>query len=268
MEDISARTRFAARRTSARNAPLEVDCVMDYYSIMENVNKQDTQYKADFIAFMVGCGVLKFGSFTLKSGRLSPFFMNAGSYVTGGQMQRLGEFYARAIHDNFGSAFDVLFGPAYKGIPLSVATAMAWSTLYGEEKRWASARKEAKDHGEKGIILGSPISDGDRILIVEDVATSGKSIEETLPVIMAQGKVQVVGEIVSLDRMELAGGEANGKSMSALEAITSRHGFPAKSIVSMADVIDVLYTHGDKSIITPAIKAALDAYYAEWGAKK
>lgn len=222
----------------------------------------NTQYKKDFIDFMVKCKALKFGSFTLKSGRHSPFFMNAGAYTNGGDMAQLGEFYARTIHEHFGTDFDILFGPAYKGIPLAVSTAIAWSALYGEEKKWASNRKEAKDHGEAGIILGEQIKDGDRVVIVEDVATSGKSIEETLPIIMAQGNVKVIGEVVSLDRMERTG---SGENMTALQAIRARHGFLPYAIVTMADVIDALYTYGDKTLITDEIKAALDDYYKKWG---
>ena len=124
---------------------------------------------------MVESSVLKFGDFTLKSGRKSPFFMNAGSYVTGTQLRKLGEYYAKAIHDNFGLDFDVLFGPAYKGIPLSVATTMAISELYGKDIRYCSNRKEVKDHGDTGILLGSPIKDGDKVVIIEDVTTSPSS---------------------------------------------------------------------------------------------
>ena len=144
-------------------------------------------YKKEFIEFMVESKVLKFGDFTLKSGRKSPFFMNAGAYVTGSQLRRLGQYYAKAIHDHYGEDFDVLFGPAYKGIPLSVATTIAFSELYGKDIRYCSNRKEAKDHGDAGILLGSPIKDGDRVVIIEDVTTSGKSIEETFPIIKAQG---------------------------------------------------------------------------------
>lgn len=233
---------------------------------MKNANTQDARYKEDFVAFMVKCGALKFGSFTLKSGRHSPFFMNAGAYTKGCDVALLGQFYARAIHEHFGQGFDVIFGPAYKGIPIAVATAIAWSALYGEDKKWASNRKEAKDHGEAGIILGGPVADGARIVIVEDVATSGKSIEETLPVIKAQGNVSIIGEIVSLDRMEKAGGEGSTSCLTALQAISARHGFEAASIVTMKDVIDTLYTHGDKTVITDDIKALLDEYYREWGA--
>ena len=139
-------------------------------------------YKSEFIEFMVESDVLKFGDFTLKSGRKSPFFMNAGAYVTGEQLKRLGEYYARAIHDNFGLDFDVVFGPAYKGIPLSVVTAIALSELYGKEVRYCSDRKEVKDHGaDKGNLLGYEPQDGDRVVMVEDVTTSGKSIDETYP---------------------------------------------------------------------------------------
>ena len=139
-------------------------------------------YKQEFIKFMVESDVLKFGSFTLKSGRQSPFFMNAGAYVTGYQLKKLGEYYAQAIHDNFGDDFDVLFGPAYKGIPLAVVTAIAYHELYGKEVKYCCDRKEAKDHGaDKGNLLGYEPKDGDRVVMVEDVTTSGKSIDETYP---------------------------------------------------------------------------------------
>ena len=156
------------------------------------------RYKQEFIEFMVDCKALKFGEFILKSGRKSPFFMNAGSYVTGGQLRRLGEYYARAIHENYGDDFDILFGPAYKGIPLSVAAAMAYSEIYGREVRYCSNRKEVKDHGDTGILLGSGLQDGDRVVMIEDVTTSGKSIEETYPILTAQAKVVVRGLMVSL----------------------------------------------------------------------
>ena len=226
------------------------------------------QYKKDFIDFMVECSVLKFGSFTLKSGRKSPFFMNAGAYTTGSQLARLGEFYAKAIHDNFGDDFDVLFGPAYKGIPLAVTTAIAYHNLYGKEIKYCSDRKEEKDHGaDKGSLLGYKIQDGDRVVIIEDVTTSGKSIEETYPKIKAQetvpGGIKIVGEIVSLNRME----KAPDSTKAALDVITEKYGFPARAIVSMADVVEYLYTNGDKKIITDEIIKEIDAYYNEWGAK-
>ncbi|MDD5834252.1 MAG: orotate phosphoribosyltransferase [Spirochaetales bacterium] len=225
-------------------------------------------YKKEFIDFMVECNALKFGSFTLKSGRKSPFFMNAGAYVTGGQLKRLGEFYAKAVHDNFGDDFDVFFGPAYKGIPLAVVTALAYSELYGKEIKYCSDRKEEKDHGaDKGSLLGYKINDGDRVVIIEDVTTSGKSIEETYPKIKSQetvpGGIKIVGEIVSLNRME----KAPDSDKAALEVISEKYGFPARAIVSMNDVIEYLYTNGDKKIITDEIKKEMDSYYSLYGAK-
>lgn len=225
-------------------------------------------YKKEFIDFMVECNALKFGSFTLKSGRKSPFFMNAGAYVTGGQLKRLGEFYAKAVHANFGDDFDVFFGPAYKGIPLAVVTALAYSELYGKEIKYCSDRKEEKDHGaDKGSLLGYKINDGDRVVIIEDVTTSGKSIEETYPKIKSQetvpGGIKIVGEIVSLNRME----KAPDSDKAALEVISEKYGFPARAIISMNDVIEYLYTNGDKKIITDEIKKEMDSYYSLYGAK-
>ena len=222
------------------------------------------QYKQEFIEFMVDSNVLKFGDFTLKSGRKSPFFMNAGAYVTGTQLRRLGEYYAKAIHDNYGLDFDVLFGPAYKGIPLTVATTMAISELYGKDIRYCSNRKEVKDHGDTGILLGSKLKDGDRVVIIEDVTTSGKSIQETFPIIQAQGDVTILGLMVSLNRMERGKGDK-----SALEEIQETYGFPANAIVTMEDVITYLYNRPcqGKIQIDDKMKAAIDAYYEEYGVK-
>ncbi len=223
------------------------------------------QYKQEFIEFMVESDVLKFGDFTLKSGRKSPFFMNAGAYVTGTQLMRLGEYYAKAIHDCYGTDFDVLFGPAYKGIPLSVATSIAFAKLYGKEIRYSSNRKEVKDHGDTGILLGSKLKDGDRVVMIEDVTTSGKSIEETFPVLKAQGDVEIVGLMVSLNRMEVGlGGEK-----SALEEIREKYGFPANAIVTMAEVTEYLYhrTCQGKVLIDDTLKTAIDEYYKEYGVK-
>lgn len=224
------------------------------------------QYKQDFITFMTDCNVLQFGDFTLKSGRKSPFFMNAGLYVTGSQLTKLGEFYAQAIHENFGDDFDVLFGPAYKGIPLSVAACMAYSRLYGKEIRYCSNRKEIKDHGDAGIMLGSPLKDGDRVVIIEDVTTSGKSIQETFPIITSQADIKIIGMMVSLNRLE-HGLNSSGKT--ALDELQEQYGFPAESIVTMADVVEMLYNKpvDGKVIIDDTVKAALDRYYEEYGVK-
>lgn len=223
-------------------------------------------YKQEFIEFMVESDVLKFGEFTLKSGRKSPFFMNAGLYVTGTQLHKLGQYYAKAIHDHYGDDFDVLFGPAYKGIPIGVATCIAFSELYGKEIKYCSNRKEAKDHGgDAGILLGSPIKDGDRIVIIEDVTTSGKSIEETFPIIKAQGNVEILGLMVSLNRME----KGRDSDKSALEEIKEKYGFDANAIVSMDDVVEHLYNKecNGKVVINDEIKTAIDKYYEQYGAK-
>ena len=223
------------------------------------------QYKQEFIEFMVESDVLKFGDCTLKSGRKSPFFMNAGAYVTGSQLKRLGEYYAKAIHDNYGDDFDVLFGPAYKGIPLSVATTIAFSELYGKEIRYCSNRKEVKDHGDTGILLGSKIKDGDKVVIIEDVTTSGKSIEETFPIVKAQGDVEIIGLMVSLNRMEKGKGDK-----CALDEIKELYGMQANAIVTMDEVIEHLYNKPcqGKVVIDDAMKEKIDAYYAQYGAVK
>ncbi|MCF2655898.1 orotate phosphoribosyltransferase [Lacrimispora saccharolytica] len=221
-------------------------------------------YKQEFIKFMIDSDVLKFGDFTLKSGRKSPFFMNAGAYVTGSQLMKLGEYYAKAIHDAYGDDFDVLFGPAYKGIPLSVATTIAYSRLFNKEIRYCSNRKEEKDHGDAGILLGSKIKDGDRVVIIEDVTTSGKSMEETVPIVRAQGDVRILGLMVSLNRMEKGKGDK-----SALEEIKDLYGFETNAIVSMADVVERLYNKEveGRVIIDDELKGRIDAYYEEYGAK-
>ena len=221
------------------------------------------RYKQEFIEFMVESDVLKFGEFTLKSGRKSPFFMNAGAYVTGTQLRRLGEYYAKAIHDNYGLDFDVLFGPAYKGIPLSVAAAMAISELYGKDVRYCSNRKEAKDHGDTGILLGSKLKDGDKVVIIEDVTTSGKSIEETFTIIKAQADVELKGLMVSLNRMEVG----KGGRKSALDEIRDLYGFEASAIVTMDEVVEYLYNREcqGRIIIDDTLKAAIDAYYKQYG---
>ena len=222
------------------------------------------QYKQEFIEFMVDCNVLKFGDFVTKSGRKTPFFVNTGFYRTGAQLKRLGEYYAKAIENKFGFDFDVLFGPAYKGIPLSVATSMSISSIYDKDIKYCSHRKEVKDHGDTGILLGSPICDGDKVVIIEDVTTAGTSIQETLPIIKAQGDVNVLGLVVSVDRMERGQGEK-----SALAEIEEKYGLQTTAIVTMAEVVEHLYNrpYKGKVVIDDTLKAAIDAYYAQYGAK-
>ena len=224
------------------------------------------QYKKEFIEFMVESAVLKFGDFTLKSGRKSPFFMNAGGYVTGAQLKKLGEYYAKAIYAKYGLDFDVLFGPAYKGIPLAVVTAIAFEELYGKEVRYCSDRKEEKDHGaDKGSFLGSKLKDGDRVVMIEDVTTSGKSMEETVPKVRGAADVEIVGLMVSLDRMEVG----KGGVKCALDEVKDLYGFETNAIVSMAEVTEYLYNKecNGKVVIDDTLKAAIDAYYEQYGAK-
>lgn len=220
------------------------------------------QYKKEFIEFMVDCKVLKFGDFTTKSGRKTPFFVNTGFYRTGAQLRKLGEYYAKAINDKYGLDFDVLFGPAYKGIPLSVATTMAISEFYDKEIKYCSNRKEVKDHGDTGILLGSPLTDGDRVIIIEDVTTAGTSIGETMPILNAQAKVDVLGLVVSVDRMERGQG-----TKSALSEIEENYHIATTAIVTMQEVVEHLHNkpYQGAVIIDDSLKAAIDAYYEKYG---
>ena len=222
------------------------------------------QYKKEFIEFMIDSQVLKFGDFVTKSGRKTPFFVNTGFYRTGAQLKKLGEYYAQAIAESFGTDFDVLFGPAYKGIPLSVTTAIALSDKFGADVRYCSNRKEVKDHGDVGILLGGPIQDGDRVMMIEDVTTSGKSINETMPILKAQGDITVAGLVVSVDRMERGTG-----TKSAIAELEEKYGIKIRAIVTMAEVVEHLYNkpYKGKIIIDDTIKAAIDAYYEQYGAE-
>ena len=213
---------------------------------------------------MVDCQVLKFGDFVTKSGRQTPFFINTGFYRSGAQLSKLGKYYAKAIENTFGFDFDILFGPAYKGIPLSVATTMAIANEYGKDIKYCSNRKEVKDHGDVGILLGSPMVDKDKVVIIEDVTTAGTSISETLPIIKAQGDVDVLGLVVSVDRMERGSGEK-----SALDEIKEKYGFKVTSIVTMAEVVEHLYNkeYKGKIIIDDEIKGRIDSYYEKYGAR-
>ena len=216
-------------------------------------------YKKQFTDFMLSCNALKFGDFTLKSGRRSPFFMNAGAYVEGGQLHEIACYYAKAINDNFGLDFDVLFGPAYKGIPLAVATAMAIHELYGKEVRYCSNRKEVKDHGDTGILLGSKLQDGDKVIMIEDVTTSGKSMEETVPIVRSQADVEIKGLIVSLNRNEKGKGDTT-----ALQEVSELYGFPTAAIVSMPEVVEILK---EENRLDDELLGRINAYYEQYGAK-
>lgn len=221
------------------------------------------EYKKDFIEFMVDCNVLTFGDFTTKSGRKTPFFVNTGHYKTGRQLSMLGEYYAKAIKDRFGTDFDVLFGPAYKGIPLAVATSIALSTSYGANVCYCSNRKEEKDHGDTGMLLGSPLKDGQKLLIIEDVTTAGTSIYETMPIIKAQANVSIIGLMISVDRMEKGKGE-----QTALKELEAAFGFETCAIVTMSEVVEYLHNRSidGKVYIDDEIKGRIDDYYKIYGA--
>lgn len=220
------------------------------------------QYKKDFIEFMVDSDVLTFGDFTTKSGRKTPFFINAGNYKTGRQLRLLGDYYAKAIKDYFGTDFQILFGPAYKGIPLSVATSISLATSYGANVSFCANRKEVKDHGDTGILLGSELQDGDKVLIIEDVTTAGTSIYETVPILKAQADVSVIGLIISVDRMEKGKGD-----LPALVELEEAFNFDTCAIVTMEEVSEYLYNRpiDGKIYIDDDMKKSIADYYSIYG---
>jgi orotate phosphoribosyltransferase len=195
-------------------------------------------HKREFIEFLVQCDVLRFGDFTTKSGRQTPYFINAGRFRTGAQLDRLTRFYAQAITDKLGSGFDVLFGPAYKGIPLAAATAVALHREHGRDVGYCFNRKEAKNHGEGGVLVGHDLRDGDRVLFIEDVTTAGTSIRETLPVLRAAAKVQLAGLVVAVDRQERGTTELNG-----LTEISEHYSMPTFAIATIDEIIAHLREH-------------------------
>lgn len=222
-------------------------------------------YKKDFIEFMLASEVLMFGDFTTKSGRKTPFFINTGKYKTGEQIRKLGEFYAQAIEEHLHKNYDVLYGPAYKGIPLVVTAAVALSAHHNVNTTYCFNRKEAKDHGEGGVVIGHTLKDNDRVVIVEDVMTAGTSIQESVPLLKAQAKVQLSGIIISVDRME------RGKTeISAQQEVFETYGIKTYAIVTMKDVVETLHnkTVLGKVYIDDAMKARIDEYYALYGAKQ
>ncbi len=191
-------------------------------------------YKQEFIRFMCESGVLTFGEFTLKSGRKAPYFVNTGNYRTGAQIARLGGFYAACIEEN-GLNPEVVFGPAYKGIPLAIAAASALATQYGRNVEYCFNRKEAKDHGEGGVLVGHQLKDGDRVVITEDVITSGAAVRETMPILKAAADIDLAGMVISVDRRE------RGKSeLSAVQEVYRDFGLKVYSIVTIEDIIEAL----------------------------
>ena len=219
-------------------------------------------YKKQFIEFMIESNVLRFGEFVTKSGRQTPFFINTGNYTTGEQLSKLGDFYAEAINKHFGQNVDTLFGPAYKGIPLTVATAMSMNKLYNLNVEYCSNRKEVKDHGEGGILLGAKLDETKRVVIVEDVMTAGTSIYETAPILKSQGNPQIQGLIISVDRMERGKGEKSAQS-----EIKEVFGITTYSIVTMKEVVDYLHNREINGTvhIDDAMKEKIDMYYEKYG---
>lgn len=219
-------------------------------------------YKLDFMEFILESKVLEFGDFTTKSGRKTPFFINTGNFSSGRQLRRLGDYYAKAIKDSFGLKFDVLFGPAYKGIPLSVATTIAIANSYGEDIGYCANRKEIKDHGDVGTLLGTKLTDGMKVLLIEDVTTAGTSIRETVPLLRSIADVEIVGLMVSVDRMEKGTG-----SRSALAEIEQEFGFQTESIIKINEMVEYLHNRQvmGKVYIDDTLKQKIDDYYIQYG---
>ena len=191
-------------------------------------------YKESFIKFMAECGVLTFGDFTLKSGRKAPYFVNTGNYNTGTQLAKLGEYYAECIKEN-NISVETLFGPAYKGIPLAVACSIAMHNKYGIELNYCFDRKEEKDHGEGGVIVGKKLTDGEKVVIIEDVITAGTAIRQVLPVLKAAADVNITGMVISVDRMEKGKGER-----SAVQEVNEDLGIKVYPIITVVDIIEAL----------------------------
>jgi orotate phosphoribosyltransferase len=215
-------------------------------------------YQRRFVDFMVASGVLTFGDFTTKSGRRTPYFVNTGKYRSGTQLATLGRAYADAIERSFPAGFDCLFGPAYKGIPLVVAVAMAFAER-GRDVEFCFNRKEAKDHGEGGVLVGRRLQDGDRVLIVEDVTTAGTSIRETVPILRAAAAVRLAGLVVSVDRQERA---TESSTVSALAEVGAEFGMPTAAIVTIDEVVAHLGTR-----LTDADRDRIASYRAAYGAR-
>ena len=192
-------------------------------------------YKESFIKFMVECGVLTFGEFTLKSGRKAPYFINCGNYKTGAQLAKLGEYYAECIHAN-NIPVETLFGPAYKGIPLAVSAVVALSNKFGIDVNYCFDRKEAKDHGEGGMFVGKQLTDGEKVVIIDDVMTSGKALRESMPKLKSAADVNVTAMVITVDRQE----KALDTELSAVDQAYEDFGVRVYSIVTMEDIIKAI----------------------------
>ncbi|HIZ21095.1 MAG TPA: orotate phosphoribosyltransferase [Firmicutes bacterium] len=221
-------------------------------------------YKKEFIQFMVRSGVLTFGDFVTKSGRQTPYFINTGNYRTGAQAAKLGEYYAACVQEHFPQPVDALFGPAYKGIPLSVACSIALYNQYGRDVNYCFNRKEAKDHGEGGVLVGYPLRDGDRVVVIEDVITAGTAMRECLPILKGIADVKIAGLVVSVDRMERGKGE-----LSAIQEIQRDYGIATYPIVTVREIIDTLHNVrvDGKVVLDDAVREKMEAYLKEYGVR-
>ena len=221
-------------------------------------------YKEEFITFMVQSGVLTFGDFITKSGRKTPYFVNTGNYKTGAQAGKLGQFYAKCIQENVKEEITALFGPAYKGIPLSVATAIAMANDFGKDVNYCFNRKEAKDHGEGGTMVGYKLQEGDKVLIIEDVITAGTAIRECLPILQKAANIEIVGLIISVDRMEKGQGEKT-----AIQEIYEEFGIKAYPIVTVREIIDTLHNKpvDGKVYIDDEVKEKMETYLEQYCVK-
>ena len=221
-------------------------------------------YKEDFVKFMVRSGVLLFGDFTTKSGRKTPYFVNTGDYKTGAQAAKLGEYYARNIQEHVEGKIDALFGPAYKGIPLAVAAGISMNNLFDRDINYCFNRKEVKDHGEGGAMVGYKLQDGDRVLIVEDVITAGTAIRETLPILKAAADIEIAGMVISVDRMEKGKGEKT-----AIQEVYEEFGIVTYPIVTVREIIDILHNNpvDGKVYIDDEMKARMEAYMEQYCVK-
>ena len=221
-------------------------------------------YKEDFVKFMVRSGVLLFGDFTTKSGRKTPYFVNTGNYKTGAQAAKLGEYYARNIQEHVEGKIDALFGPAYKGIPLAVAAGISMNNLFDRDINYCFNRKEVKDHGEGGFMVGYKLQDGDRVLIVEDVITAGTAIRETLPVLKAAADIEIAGMVISVDRMEKGKGEKT-----AIQEVYEEFGIVTYPIVTVKEIIEILHNNpvDGKVYIDDEMKAKMEAYMEQYCVK-
>ena len=215
-----------------------------------------TQAKKEFIEFMMGADVLRFGEFKTKSGRLTPYFVNTGNYRTGAQIAALGKFYAACIREACGEDFTAMFGPAYKGIPLVTAAASALSTLYGIDKPYFFNRKEVKDHGEGGSLVGYQPKDGDSVIIIEDVITAGTAVRETVPILKAAADVKVTDMFISVDRCEVG---KEGVKTAGME-VKEGFGINVHAIITVRDIREYLSEHGTD----PALLASMDRYMEQY----